>query len=90
MGSDITGPFKNLETIVEVIRHLKGDHLSSEETGPHQGVKEEVVESTISLNEDSMMMEVTLPHHLTSLPSLTFLPQVQVRIEHLYLSLWSL
>ena len=35
MGSD-PGPNKNLETIVEAIRHLEGDHLFSEETGPHQ------------------------------------------------------
>jgi hypothetical protein len=87
MGSDITGPSKNLETIVEAIRHLEGDHLFSEETGPHQVVKEEVVESTISLNEDSTMMEVTLPHHLTShltsLPSLTSLPQVQIPVSTL-------
>jgi len=36
---------QNLETIVEAIRHLEGDHLFSEESGPHQVVKEEVVES---------------------------------------------
>ena len=27
---------QNLETIVEAIRHLEGDHLFSEEAGPHQ------------------------------------------------------
>lgn len=27
---------QNLETIVEAIRHLEGDHLFSEESGPHQ------------------------------------------------------
>merc|ERR1719447_1081188 len=30
---------QNLETIVEAIRHLEGDHLFSEESGPHQVVK---------------------------------------------------
>jgi len=70
---------QNLETIVEAIRHLEGDHLFSEESGPHQVVKEEVVESTISLNDDSTMMEVTLPSLSSSasiLPSITSLPQV--------------
>jgi transcription factor AP-4 len=84
---------QNLETIVEAIRHLEGDHLFSEEsgphqyvdggaypgldeeTGPHQVVKEEVVESTISLNEDSTMVEMTLPS-LNSLPSITTLPHI--------------
>lgn len=61
---------QNLETIVEAIRHLEGDHLFSEESGPHQVVKEEVVESTISLNEDSTMVEMTLPS-LNSLPSMS-------------------
>ena len=33
----VTGAGKqNLETIVEAIRHLEGDHLFSEESGPHQ------------------------------------------------------
>jgi hypothetical protein len=31
---------QNLETIVEAIRHLEGDHLFSEESGPHQVAKE--------------------------------------------------
>lgn len=83
MGSDV-GPSKNLETIVEAIRHLEGDHLFSEETGPHQVVKEEVVESTISLNEDSTMVEMTLPSFTSSLPSLTSsLPQVQIPVSTL-------
>merc|ERR1712168_796125 len=67
---------QNLETIVEAIRHLEGDHLFSEESGPHQVVKEEVVESTISLNDDSTMVEMTLPS--LSLPSITSLPQIPV------------
>lgn len=69
---------QNLETIVEAIRHLEGDHLFSEESGPHQVVKEEVVESTISLNEDSTMMEVTLPNLSSAsiLPSITSIPQI--------------
>ena len=33
--SDTTSK-QNLETIVEAIRHLEGDHLFSEESGPHQ------------------------------------------------------
>jgi transcription factor AP-4 len=74
MGSD-SGPSKNLETIVEAIRHLEGDHLFSEETGPHQVVKEEVVESTISLNEDSTMVEMTLPASITG--------QVQIPVSTL-------
>merc|ERR1719474_703729 len=69
---------QNLETIVEAIRHLEGDHLFSEESGPHQVVKEEVVESTISLNEDSTMVEMTLPSLTSSLPSITSLPQIPV------------
>jgi len=82
MGSD-PGPNKNLETIVEAIRHLEGDHLFSEETGPHQVVKEEVVESTISLNEDSTMVEMTLPSLTSSLPSITSLPGVQIPVSTL-------
>lgn len=74
--SDTTSK-QNLETIVEAIRHLEGDHLFSEESGPHQVVKEEVVESTISLNEDSTMVEMTLPS-LTSLPSMQSLPHIPV------------
>jgi len=82
MGSD-SGPSKNLETIVEAIRHLEGDHLFSEETGPHQVVKEEVVESTISLNEDSTMVEMTLPASITGqvqipVSTLVSLPRVPV------------
>jgi len=73
--SDTTSK-QNLETIVEAIRHLEGDHLFSEESGPHQVVKEEVVESTISLNEDSTMVEMTLPS--LSLPSIQSLPQIPV------------
>ena len=30
---------QNLETIVEAIRHLEGDHLFSEESGPHQVIQ---------------------------------------------------
>jgi len=75
--SDTTSK-QNLETIVEAIRHLEGDHLFSEESGPHQVVKEEVVESTISLNEDSTMVEMTLPSLTSSLPSITSLPQIPV------------
>eukprot|EP00088_Acartia_fossae_P051506 TRINITY_DN5785_c0_g2_i1.p1 TRINITY_DN5785_c0_g2~~TRINITY_DN5785_c0_g2_i1.p1 ORF type:complete len:545 (-),score=150.67 TRINITY_DN5785_c0_g2_i1:551-2185(-) len=82
MGSD-SGPSKNLETIVEAIRHLEGDHLFSEETGPHQVVKEEVVESTISLNEDSTMVEMSLPSLTSTLPSITSLPQVQIPVSTL-------
>ena len=50
---------QNLETIVEAIRHLEGDHLFSEESGPHQVVKEEVVESCII--EDGGVVEMSLP-----------------------------
>jgi len=49
---------QNLETIVEAIRHLEGDHLFGEESGPHQVVKEEVVESCII--EDGMEIQMTL------------------------------
>lgn len=73
--SDTTSK-QNLETIVEAIRHLEGDHLFSEESGPHQVVKEEVVESTISLNDDSTMVEMTLPS--LTLPSINTLPQIPV------------
>ena len=34
---------QNLETIVEAIRHLEGDHLFSEESGPHQVCKQQSV-----------------------------------------------
>jgi len=49
---------QNLETIVEAIRHLEGDHLFSEEAGPHEVVKEEVVESCI-IEENGAVLEVT-------------------------------
>lgn len=62
---------QNLETIVEAIRHLEGDHLFSEESGPHQVVKEEVVESCI-LDEETMV-EMTLS---SSLPSISTIQQV--------------
>jgi len=78
MGNDSGTSKQNLETIVEAIRHLEGDHLFSEESGPHQVVKEEVVESTISLNEDSTMVEMTLPSLTTNLPCITSLPQIPV------------
>jgi hypothetical protein len=76
---------QNLETIVEAIRHLEGDHLFSEESGPHQVVKEEVVESCM-MDDGSVgtVVEMTLPSQMT-LPSLssnlgviTSLPQVPV------------
>merc|ERR1711936_225927 len=50
---------QNLETIVEAIRHLEGDHLFSEESGPHQVVKEEVVESCI-IDDPDMEIQMTL------------------------------
>lgn len=64
---------QNLETIVEAIRHLEGDHLFSEESGPHQVVKEEVVESCI-LDEDTVV-EMTLS---SSLPSISTIQQVPI------------
>jgi len=50
---------QNLETIVEAIRHLEGDHLFSEESGPHQVVKEEVVESCI-IDDGDMEIQMSL------------------------------
>jgi len=70
---------QNLETIVEAIRHLEGDHLFSEDPGPHQVVKEEVVESCM-IDETGAVVEMTLPSLSSSLPAniITSLPQVPV------------
>eukprot|EP00092_Neocalanus_flemingeri_P001319 GFUD01001409.1.p1 GENE.GFUD01001409.1~~GFUD01001409.1.p1 ORF type:complete len:467 (+),score=87.55 GFUD01001409.1:104-1504(+) len=56
---------QNLETIVEAIRHLEGDHLFTDESGPHQVVKEEVVESCIieDNGQISNVVEMTLPNN---------------------------
>lgn len=69
---------QNLETIVEAIRHLEGDHLFSEETGPHQVVKEEVVESCI-IEDNGQVVEMTLPSTVFSSSGIiNSLPQVPV------------
>ena len=69
---------QNLETIVEAIRHLEGDHLFSEEAGPHQVVKEEVVESCI-IEDNGNVVEMTLPGSVfTSSAIINSLPQVPV------------
>lgn len=52
---------QNLETIVEAIRHLEGDHLFSDESGPHEVVKEEIVESCI-MDDGGTFVEMTLPN----------------------------
>jgi len=74
---------QNLETIVEAIRHLEGDHLFSEESGPHQVVKEEVVESCIIEDNgvvSNVMEVVTLPNNQQFNASniISSLPQVPV------------
>jgi len=67
---------QNLETIVEAIRHLEGDHLFSEEAGPHQVVKEEVVEMC-ALEEGGQVVEMTLPSAVFSTTNIiNSLPQV--------------
>lgn len=86
---------QNLETIVEAIRHLEGDHLFSEESGPHQVVKEEVVESCIIEDNgvvSNVMEVVTLPNnqqfsHQNSIPTniINSLPQVPVSTYQLTL-----
>ena len=69
---------QNLETIVEAIRHLEGDHLFSEEAGPHQVVKEEVVESCI-IEDNGNVVEMTLPGSVfPSSAIINSLPQVPV------------
>merc|ERR1719481_2188871 len=73
---------QNLETIVEAIRHLEGDHLFSEESGPHQ-VVEEVVESCIIEDNgvvSNVMEVVTLPNNQQFNASniISSLPQVPV------------
>jgi len=69
---------QNLETIVEAIRHLEGDHLFSEESGPHQVVKEEVVESCI-IEDNGQVVEMTLPSTVFSSSGIiNSLPQVPV------------
>ena len=68
---------QNLETIVEAIRHLEGDHLFSEEAGPHQVVKEEVVEMC-ALEEGGQVVEMTLPSAVFSTTNIiNSLPQVR-------------
>jgi transcription factor AP-4 len=72
---------QNLETIVEAIRHLEGDHLFSEESGPHQVVKEEVVESCI-IDDGDMEIQMTLASpgtqvNYTSANIIHSLPQVR-------------
>jgi len=74
---------QNLETIVEAIRHLEGDHLFSEDSGPHQVVKEEVVESCIIEDNgvvSNVMEVVTLPSNQQFNASniISSLPQVPV------------
>merc|ERR1719481_1918195 len=70
---------QNLETIVEAIRHLEGDHLFSEEAGPHQVVKEEVVESCIIEDNVGNVVEMTLPSSVFSNSAIiNSLPQVPV------------
>ena len=76
MTSDNTSK-QNLETIVEAIRHLEGDHLFSEEAGPHQVVKEEVVEMC-ALEEGGQVVEMTLPSAVFSTTNIiNSLPQVR-------------
>eukprot|EP00090_Calanus_glacialis_P009564 TRINITY_DN1794_c0_g1_i1.p1 TRINITY_DN1794_c0_g1~~TRINITY_DN1794_c0_g1_i1.p1 ORF type:complete len:474 (-),score=98.99 TRINITY_DN1794_c0_g1_i1:139-1560(-) len=70
---------QNLETIVEAIRLLEGDHLFSEESGPHQVVKEEVVESCIieDNGQISNVVEMTLPNNcFTTTNIINSLPQI--------------
>jgi len=70
---------QNLETIVEAIRHLEGDHLFSEESGPHQVVKEEVVESCIIDDGDmEIQMSLASPTMYTNSTIINSLPQVPV------------
>jgi len=76
---------QNLETIVEAIRHLEGDHLFSEESGPHQVVKEEVVESCI-IEDNGNVVEMTLPNNcFTTTNIINSLPQVPVSTYQLTL-----
>jgi len=73
---------QNLETIVEAIRHLEGDHLFSEEAGPHQVVKEEVVESCIIEDNVGNVVEMTLPSSVFSNSAIiNSLPQVPVPLS---------
>merc|ERR1719454_1115422 len=79
---------QNLETIVEAIRHLEGDHLFSEESGPHQVVKEEVVESCI-IDDPDMEIQMTLSsppanYNTTSANIINSLPQVPVPVGQQY------
>merc|ERR1719500_1869473 len=79
---------QNLETIVEAIRHLEGDHLFSEEAGPHQVVKEEVVESCI-IDDPDMEIQMTLSsppanYNTTSANIINSLPQVPVPVGQQY------
>jgi len=79
---------QNLETIVEAIRHLEGDHLFSEESGPHQVVKEEVVESCIieDNGQISNVVEMTLPNNcFTTTNIINSLPQIPVSTYQLTL-----
>merc|ERR1719251_291125 len=70
---------QNLETIVEAIRHLEGDHLFSDQAGPHEVVKEEIVESCINIEDNGNVVEMTLPGSVfTSSAIINSLPQVPV------------
>jgi len=76
---------QNLETIVEAIRHLEGDHVFSEESGPHQVVKEEVVESCI-IEDNGNVVEMTLPNNcFTTTNIINSLPQIPVSTYQLTL-----
>eukprot|EP00092_Neocalanus_flemingeri_P022404 GFUD01024297.1.p1 GENE.GFUD01024297.1~~GFUD01024297.1.p1 ORF type:complete len:479 (-),score=97.49 GFUD01024297.1:615-2051(-) len=79
---------QNLETIVEAIRHLEGDHLFTDESGPHQVVKEEVVESCIieDNGQISNVVEMTLPNNcFTTTNIINSLPQAPVNTYQLTL-----
>jgi len=54
---------QNLDSIVEAIRHLEGDHMFSEDS--HKVVKEEVVEYTTStpIQQTSSSTNTNLSHH---------------------------
>jgi len=70
---------QNLETIVEAIRHLEGDHLFSDQAGPHEVVKEEIVESCINIEDNGNVVEMSLPGSVfTSSAIINSLPQVPV------------
>jgi len=70
---------QNLETIVEAIRHLEGDHLFSDQAGPHEVVKEEIVESCINIEDNGNVVEMSLPGSVfTTSAIINSLPQVPV------------